>query len=423
VGDAQRSLGRARTDADGRFIVRGLPPGPTCLVARCAGFAETRQDLQIAAQTEAVVVLRRGASVSGRVRVDGTPPTLSERLAMQEREPLLVALMPADVDLPDSARDLRFQNPKQGVDVNGHFRFDQVAEGRYRLAAALGYRMVASEPFDVSGSAALVRELDLPPPATIRGRIVDAVHRPLTFETLRLESKPLALRPSPQAPRARSDENGRFQFDDLGAGRYFLMRDSERVLLNADLIAARRIEIVAGQEVERQIVVGSLGLDLEGQVRLGTGQPFRQVGLVASGANRPECVAPVDHEGRFRVRRGQPGEFSLWFADDLVRPTVVGKRRFDAAWSGRASITFEAARLRGNLGLETARSTLELRLAADETSSLVDAVRITLRTDEQGSFDFGRLPAGDYRLRIVSDRRAQADEWPIRLREDTDFKP
>ena len=134
-GDApafQAALKHAVSDADGKFTLRGLPPAALSIVASHPTAGRSTPLTLAADATEPLrVVLAATASLSGNVMSEGKPVGAAV-IAQPADAPLALALVIAGED--------------------GAFRYDNLAAGRYSVAATLGDPLAGSPLSPVSAT-------------------------------------------------------------------------------------------------------------------------------------------------------------------------------------------------------------------------------------------------------------------------------
>jgi protocatechuate 3,4-dioxygenase beta subunit len=129
-GSMSFPVGQAATDSKGSFEIGGVPPGSYTLVAEHYGSAEPEKvtrgrsslDVGEVNLTDVELVIGPGASVNGRVRVEGKPALDLSKLS--------VAL-----DAQDDLSSLDFAPDVSNVPLrpDGVFTFHDVPEGTYRI--------------------------------------------------------------------------------------------------------------------------------------------------------------------------------------------------------------------------------------------------------------------------------------------------
>ncbi len=176
--------------------------------------------------------------------------------------------------------------------------------------------------------------------ASIAGRVaieVGGSAQPVRRARVTLESDALS-----RAQTSDTDTDGRYQFDRLPAGRYYLRAEKAGFVLR--LSDARRaferpppLEIATGQRVRHEVWMVR-GAAVEDQVLLTSGAPAVNIVVSAvrmtylANGRRPVAVRQVktDDRGRFRVHTLPAGEYFIEAGPDpiavLTQPTPPGRR-------------------------------------------------------------------------------------------------
>jgi hypothetical protein len=149
-GDARRALAVTPVDADGSFLLEGLPPGPVLLAAAAPGYppAVVAADLTACDATDVALPLRKGVEAAIRVLGDGDTPLEGARVRF---------LTEHGADVRDLAALARFRRvvADEGdfPELRAFFRIERgpgarfaapfLAPGSYRvLVSAKGYKAV-----------------------------------------------------------------------------------------------------------------------------------------------------------------------------------------------------------------------------------------------------------------------------------------
>ncbi|MEM9596806.1 MAG: carboxypeptidase-like regulatory domain-containing protein, partial [Acidobacteriota bacterium] len=377
-----------RSDAEGRFLLADVPPGPAEVEAWATGFQPTaprRLDLSPEETPQLRLVLDAGAAVVGRV---------------------------VDVE----------GEPVEGARVNaGRPWGDTDADGRYRLAGippsaeALevtavhpGYQTQRAEVEIVSEVTTVDFVLD--GGRRVAGRVVDGAGAPLPGVALHL------VPADPDSPladhRATSDGDGGFELAPVPDGHYRLMGsrgglvqgDPPDVQVAGASVDGIELELAAGARLEGQI----LGLDFEAMARLE---------LRAEADGRAPLAGEVDFEGRYRIADLAQDDWTV------IARLDAGRRQVRARFTVEAGeplierdLEFGAgAQLTGTVlhGSEPlAGAQLELRHSV--------AGRRAVTTDPQGQFQVEDLDLGRYRLSVAHRERGLVHNEDLSLQGDRD---
>lgn len=304
-----------RTDADGRYVLRGFGgPGVDEVHARAPGHANAQHTFRGAPHTADVEVdfaLDRGRVVTGRV-VDVTGAAL---------EGAYVAA--AGAVLVGDRQRFDWNATRTGAD--GGFRLERLMPDlKHKLSAQHeGFgRQVYAFPLD----EALHAELDLGTimlgaPGRIVGTVVDEVGapRPDLFVGLAVQTAeagrwlpegtaPARLRMTDQRTTV-SDSRGRFHFADLAAGSY-----SVTVSQNGRVTGpAFEVPLATGEVRDDVVLEVPLGLDVSGVVVGPEGRPCERIVVRATPAEpgRPRSQDTTRADGTFRLSGLAAGRYRL----------------------------------------------------------------------------------------------------------------
>lgn len=291
----RRTLGSARSDDDGHFVVRGVEPCRMRLQALAPGFLPVATDVEVTegeVLADLELVLDRGAAVEGTVRdADGLP--------------VAGAQVAAVVDSGDLAS--RLQTPVAVADADGRYRLTGLAPGRWTLRAEHPDHVRAEARLEVRpGDNTL--DLRLGRGVEVAGQALDAAGEPVAGARVSLvaESEARAFDP------AATGGSGGFRFRAVPPGTYHLVgeRTGHAAALSPAFevagvpLAGLELRFAAGAAVAGQL----LGLDLEqaaaAEVWAGApGIPGRRGVVLADGRYRIENLGP----GEWTVAARAPG--------------------------------------------------------------------------------------------------------------------
>ncbi|MEM1417077.1 MAG: carboxypeptidase regulatory-like domain-containing protein [Myxococcota bacterium] len=196
IAGARDAGAETRTDAAGRFVLEGLPPGPGEVIAEAPGYAPAigpGRRLRAAERVgDVALVLSRGGEVSGRV--------------------LDAAGFPADGVLLELRAEREPRPRTRSANDDGTFTFTGVL-GRTTITARAAALPPARERVLVAEGERLELELRLPDAlASLAGRVLDAEGDPVGLAHVALEAE------DPRTPARRtgvSEADGTFAFDGL----------------------------------------------------------------------------------------------------------------------------------------------------------------------------------------------------------------
>jgi protocatechuate 3,4-dioxygenase beta subunit len=265
---------RGATEAEGRFRLRGLPPGETEIRAEARGYLEERLTNVETGVDDVSIVLARQASIEGQVvdAATGRPVPSFEARARIDRE----ALRGRGGDRHERAQ-------ATARDPEGRFRIDGLRPGTYVVeVVARGYKTARRDRIEAGPSTAQV-SFDLERGLSLEGTVVDADdNRPIVGATVEVFG----------LPAVATDPEGRFRLEGL----------EESINLQVDhphYLNERLIEI--DPETSGDLLVRlQRGGSLEGSVYDGDGVPLP--GAVVRSENWPgQRETFADAAGRYRL--------------------------------------------------------------------------------------------------------------------------
>lgn len=276
------------------------------------------------------VILAGDAPVGhGRVTIDGVPPggTSAATIVLQPHAAVGgIVRGPDGTPVAGAAVQLAVRVPgariRQRLTVetgeNGRFVFEGVVPGKLGVEASRpGFAPSAPVLFRIEpGERRTDLELVLQAGLRVAGRVVDAEGTPVPEARVRLsrEGSPRAIEP------VRTDEEGRFAFDDVDAGPFSLTASQGGIDARRDGIAA------PADDLEIVLAAGAI----RGVVTTPDGAPIREftVGFerfVPAGvdvpASPPGSAKFVSADGRFERERLEPGRYDLLISAPGASPT------------------------------------------------------------------------------------------------------
>jgi Carboxypeptidase regulatory-like domain len=175
----------------------------------------------------------------------------------------------------------------------------------------------------------------------IAGTVIDAVsEQPLKGAAVRLRGMPGAGTPTTQAMSTVTDASGRFGFDGLAAGRYFLLTSNDGYV-NDDHDNPRlrgKLQIVTpGQHINDVILLLLPGGVIAGHISNEAGKPLRGVIIEAMKSSYPHgqrelhdaAHATSNDAGEYRMAGLSPGKY---FVRAKLPPALTTKPAGDKAY-------------------------------------------------------------------------------------------
>jgi 5-hydroxyisourate hydrolase-like protein (transthyretin family) len=335
------------------------------------------------------------------------------------------------------------------TDSGGHFRFETLPAGKYRLTAAAANYSTASYMQHDQYSTAIVTgaglatdslELRLTPVASISGRVFEGVD-PVQHANVSLYREEAGSKQHVNRERsAQTDEEGVFEFSRLAPGSYFLSvsgtpwyavhppaaenaqvqyRTSIDPSLDVaypmafypdalDSSGASPIEIHGGEEITANMLMHPVhAVTVTIQLRQGetTNQPFAQVTRTVFGVEEPTSAQMTQTGGTRQISGLAPGEYNI--REVSMSGTPIHSRPLDLR-GGSTSIEDEAAADTASVSVTVHRSDgaflppqllVNLRASGNNNS-------IGHRLNDKGDADIPGVPAGEYRLVFTGNGQA-----------------
>jgi hypothetical protein len=208
-------------DRSGRFRLEALEPGWYVLEVWARDFAVTLSPtvrLKPARDTTGVsVVLQPPAALLGRVVDDGGTPVAGARVSLHTNDTPTIDFLRAT-----ASEASWLINTRTGDD--GYFELSNATEGSYQLEVDhADYPLHWQNDVTVeAGEREDLGELVLPRPAVVEGTLIDPAGQVMTNATVYLTGGPNGS----ISRRSTSDGKGRYRFDRLPPGGYFLQAEA-----------------------------------------------------------------------------------------------------------------------------------------------------------------------------------------------------
>lgn len=317
--DGSASLSAAVSDAEGRFMLRGLVAGPVQVVPISHG-RRTMPDAPVAVTIGAADVadLRVGLAATGEVR--GTL-----------LDPMRRPIAGAELTLRTAWGD---QRTSSGAD--GGFHFTRAAAGRSAIGASLGgvsLRLLTQPPVQVGvGETTSVVLTSAAPTGEISGVVLDATGRPLAGALVAAQAEDAAVTAGVGPPQLTAGAGG-FTLAGLAGEAYTItvlpLGGGEARREHVKRGEAPVLRLAAGARVRGAVVVPGGGAPESFTVEVIERRGLRRAEtfIATAGAWGFDGLAVGGHEVRVRAREGA-GRLTLDLAAgetrDELRISVVG---------------------------------------------------------------------------------------------------
>ena len=360
-------------DAEGRFRVEGVAPGPQLVEARHPHYGRRERQVSVEPGTNPVeFVFEAGQEVSGRVVDRAGMPVAGAAVRLAST----------------TARDLRRFAAR--ADAGGAFLLSPVGRGAYRLqATADGYADSALEEVRVEAEPVADLTVVLDPAGTIRGRVLGL--DPAELAQVEVEAR----RPIVGSRAAEVGADGSYRIDGLAAGNWLVVAS----LAGGQREVQARVPLGPGAEAARDLVFDG-GLSLAGVV-LYRGSPLPDTLVSARGQARSvERATTTDHEGRFRLEELEADTY--WLGLNNERELVMHNQTVELPADREMTIEIERASVAGRVVDAASRgpvaeAVVALRhLAGGDTPEFMMAGG----SDEAGLFELLQVPPGRYLMTV-----------------------
>lgn len=364
-------LATAATDRRGNYRLDRLPPGRYQVRVNHLRSGTVHHPSATRRRLAAAVSLEEGARLQDVDVVVPPPAVVTGRVLSRQGRPLAGVLVQAHQGIQDMGR---YGSMPIGLEQVRTDRF-----GRYRLTAPTSrltlwaeagssdhcdIRTVRVEGLGVTAGATYVRDLQVPKPSVVTGRVTDTEGRPLRGIPVVARQTDLVC-----AVETRTDARGRYVLRPLRAGAHRVefaprLHGRRHGFFPQEYGGDERPEsgtvlrLRAGRSVRGVDGILTLGGRVTGRVSLPEGVDPAEVTVVAREVADPdqgyqEEVGKVRPDGTFAVVGLSAGTFRLRFSADLTYDSNLDSLtpRFRVAGSGS---TVEFHEVEVELGQETA---------------------------------------------------------------------
>ncbi len=392
----------ASSDADGRFEITGLGPGPYRVTASHPSWTETTTSVDLKDAPASVEIrLGRGGTLSGTV-VSGAHPVVG-----------------ASVVLAAAGEGFRgpFGGEQEAIsDDAGRFRFERLTPGRYAATASL--RGQSSPPVDVAlptADAAQDVSLVLAEGATIRGRVSGLP------ETSRAGVSVSARGPESYFASTRTGADGTFELTGAPRGSIALNARAGDLVGGGTRTATAHVAIGDGQNEVAAEIVFETGFRVDGRVTRG-GRPVTDafVNAFAETGGGPGASDRTDENGAFSLEGLQEGTYVI-NASSMSGGAPI-QRKVQIKADTTVDLEAPVARIAGSVVEgESARPLAEAAVEAEHAGASGRMGRMMTLTDTAGRFTLDGLDAKSYHL-VVRKSAYQTETRDVTATEDAEVQ-
>jgi protocatechuate 3,4-dioxygenase beta subunit len=401
VVSGEKGPNEATTDADGRYEIAGLAPGPWLVTASHAEWSEASASVDVK-DAPATLDLRlgKGGAVSGTVLAGGRPVAGAQ-----------VALSAAgDSGFRPGAGFLGGGEQAALSDDGGRFRFERLAPGRYTLTASLREQSSAPVESAVTGEAVQEVQLSLAEGALVRGTVRG-------LPDAQLAGVNVSARGRDYFASTRTGAGGAFELSGAPEGTLTLNANAGD-FLTSTRNASASVTIAPGQTEAQAEIVFEQGFRLDGHVTRG-GKPVAEaiVNAFSESGSRRGATSRTDESGAFALDGLEEGRYritAMGSGTPISRTVEV---------SGDSSVELEAppARLAGTVvEADSGRPLAEVGVRVEDTDAAARVV-LAAATDSSGRFQIEDVEPKRYRASFQK-QGYQVETRELSAGEDSDVR-
>lgn len=319
---------RAKTDAEGKFTVRGVRPGKVKVGTRSSSYLPAEQEVEVAAgqRFEGLTLeLRVGGVIVGTVVDDRGKPIEGAKVVAARAAALQSGFQFTGFRAGESTV----------TDASGRFRLAGLAQKTARVRSTKDGFVTTDSPGVQVDQAEVVLEMNRL--AEVRGVLVDEKGTPIAGSRVVAElagrrSMSVMIIERGGSDLGRTDEAGRFVVKGVRPG-------SNRLIASGDahVDAEETVQVTPGSVLENIRIVARLGATMTVSVVDQKGRPVADAAVVVETKSRSgTSVRELSSGGRkmrrtFRrsIRRTRNGDGSTQVIDEGA-PTQLGRGKTDA---------------------------------------------------------------------------------------------
>jgi protocatechuate 3,4-dioxygenase beta subunit len=333
----------AKTDAQGRYAISGLPKGSFYVYVAGDGYVqkEDYRDRQVKCEpgqeVEKNLVVARAGSVRLSVELENKSDKLPERLSV-------------GFGISDKERRYSSTTYKDAELVNGEAVFKDLAPGEYNITVRKGDSTWATTNLTVVGAQEAKGRMVLPHVLTIKGKVTDGSGKPIEEAQVRskLHVEKKADEDSDQQEfyqrmqeeqSVTTEKNGEYVLDGLKEGTKVMISVSHKDFSLTNCL----VTVKQGQPAQNFVL--NKGLKISGCVLESDGKPAKDVEVYVSvrytqgmdmerynAMSQISRSSKVDNKGGFELAGLSPGKYDLTFyrTEDEQRETETSLSGIEA---------------------------------------------------------------------------------------------
>ena len=381
----------ARSDAEGRFSLKGLPAGEGMLTVQSENRVPFNETLTLPAASDAerVFTLDEGLSVVVRIVDDAGDPVPGVTLRLSPEQP----------DQERQRLSYHASDTRGESDADGTVTLRALTPGRYRVSVDAPEHFGDFEPIEITAETERLDDLVLQRGLEITGSVTEADGRPITGARVHAHAMPTTAARGMQLSRqSETDAEGAFRIGGLPEGTYRVsIRDAGTYEELATLS-----DVPAGEDELMVILAPNYTIPLH--VFAPDGSPAAGAAIAVASAGRHHRIRhahdadnKTDGEGRTTIEVRGGSRYTL---EARLAPWVEASSTLDLS-EGRDAP--EVVEIRMQAGVTIGGTVVDAGGEPRPGVYVTVADREAIQADAQGAFEMPGVGAGVLVLRVHAD--------------------